>query len=414
MHETMKTQKWWMIFKLFVPEPFKLWMFYILSMGVTLLLLSASAFYACTEHGLWTKIEKFSGQKLPFDCISNNCKKQKDHWNKLIQDEQDYREAAQKRINELKIARSDPANKNFTQPWSWFESEINQLEKIKKPEDPSGYQIKPIIWSFPFFMATILGSLLFYILISRLALLHAKFTFGQRWQNTILQDLIRDWKTPQILIGIMISAGMITSELFTSVFVTEGKTLFGYDSFCITPYAFVIKCIAYVTFGFVAATPFTILWCLSRSDYIPLLDQSAKDGKFGAERYVEFLQTWTLWLILAPSALGIFLLRHIVKIEKVFSYVRLLYGLGVAIIIFMIVVRLITNAIILRFRCREALLDKKIKKADKVPVDPTISFLGMDWWKLPATIGVSLASIWAILEFMGLSKFISSILQIGP
>jgi len=395
------TQNWWMIFKPFASEPYDLWRLYLILLGVTLLLLFAAAFSAYCVHGSLVNY-------LTITCKTDNCISQSNHRDYLLHKETETKDAAAIRFEQLKRARSDPNDRNFSQAWSWFESELYQLEKITMSKKIK-YRINSIIGSFPVFIALILGSLLFYLLINRLALLHAKSAY----RHSHLSKIIRNWMLPQILIGIVIAAPMIISELVTSVFATE-KTWFGYDSFCVTPSAFVLKCMAYVTFGFVASTPFTMLWCLSRRDYIPLPDPSARDGKFGGERYVEFLQTWTLWLILAPSTLGIFLFRYVVEMEKVFSFVRLLYGLGVGIMTLLIVVRLITNAVILRFRCREALVDQKLGEADRVPIDPTISFLGTDWWKLPATISVSLASIWALLEFMGLSKLIVSIVQTSP
>lgn len=389
-----------MIFKPFTSEPYGLWRLYLILLCVTLLLLFAAAFSAYGLHGSLIN-------DLTITCKTDNCISQSNHRNYLLNKDTETKKAAGKRIEQLKRARSDPNDMNFSQPWSWFESEIDQLERITMSK--KRYRINSIIGSFPIFIALILGSLLFYLLINRLALLHAKSAYRQ----SHLHKIICNWMTPQILIGILIAAPMIISELVTSVFATE-KTWFGYDSYCVTPSAFVLKCIAYVTFGFVASTPFTTLWCLSRRDHIPHPDTSARDGKFGAERYVEFLQTWTLWLIIAPSIIGIFLFRYVVEMEKVFSFVRLLYGLGVGIMILLIVVRLISNAVILRFRCREDLVGQKIDEADRVPIDPTISFLGTDWWKLPATISVSIASIWGLLEFMGLSKLIVTIVQTSP
>lgn len=395
-----------MIFKHFPPEPYKLWKFYILSMCLTVVLFSAGALRAYGVHKSWTKEPTIS-------CNTKNCITQRNYWQYILNKEIETKNAAIKRIEQLKMIRSNCEDKAFSQPWSWFESELNQLERISKPwesEPSKKYKIHSIASGFLSDITLIFSSFLFYLFMSRLITLHAKSAYKHSRSNDISHDIINNWAFPLIFIGIIITATMITSELYTSVFVTE-KTWFGYNSFCVTPSAFIVKCIAFVFFGFVASTPFTVLWCLSRRDFIPNLDPLAPDGKLGAERYVEFLQTWTLWLILAPSALGIFIFRYVLEMETVFSPARLLYGCGIGIVIFFIVVRLITNAIILRFRFRDALVDHKPEDADRVLIDPTISFLGTDWWKLPATITVSLASIWALLEFIGLSKIIISIVK---
>ncbi len=126
---------------------------------------------------------------------------------------------------------------------------------------------------------------------------------------------------------------------------------------------------------------------------------------------MEFLQTWTLWLILVPATVGIVWLRYIVEGEPQFSYARLFNIIGPGVIITLIVVKLIRNAIILRFRCYDALSGKAFTEGDKQPTDPTISFLGTEWWKLPAAISVALASIWVLLRWLGMSKIILNLIR---
>jgi hypothetical protein len=394
------TPYWWMICNPFPPEPYGLWRSYIIAAGVTVMLFCAAAFGAYSVHGSWSK-------DLTISRVTERCVTQSDYWGSLLYQETKDKAAAIKRRDELRRIRSDANDKLFSQPWNWFESELSKLETIVKTKK---YRIHSIAHGFLSEIALIAGFLLFYLLLSRLVTLHAKSTYGYARFSEMNQGSIQDWKTPQVLIGIILTVPVLFSELSTS-YLAEEKTWFGYDSYCVTPVAFVVKCMAFVSFGFVASTPFTVLWCLSRRGYIPHPDISARDGKFGAERYVEFLQTWTLWLILAPSALGIFLFRYVVEMEEEFSPVRLSYGLGIGIIILLVIARLIVNAVILRFRCRAALTDQKLAEKDRAPVDPTISFIGSDWWKLPATISVSLATMWALLEFAGLSKIVISIVQ---
>lgn len=211
-----------------------------------------------------------------------------------------------------------------------------------------------------------------------------------------------------VLLSGLIAISMASAELFTSVLATQ-KTWFGWHSFCVTPYAFVIKNFALFSIGLVIAAPFTILWRLSRERDIPNPEPSAPDMKFGAGRYVEFLQTWTLWLILAPTALGIIWVRYVIEMEPEFSSARLLHASVEVVLIIMIVFRLIRNAIILRFRCNEAF--QRLKSEDKLPVDPTIAFIGTAWWKLPATISTALAFIWLILEKLELAEIIVTLLR---
>ncbi|OPX93943.1 MAG: hypothetical protein A4E62_02909 [Syntrophorhabdus sp. PtaU1.Bin002] len=400
--ESKDIRKWWMIFSHFPPEPYGLWRSYLLAACITLILFSLSAFVAYRMQGACTELT-FLGK-------TSVCKSQNEYREGLLKKEEENKEAARERSRQLKEIRLNRNDKLFGQSWTWFESELAQLEKVEKSDK---YKLPSIGRGSLSLIGIILLSLLFYAFLSRIVALHAKSTFRHRRLSEIDGGSTRDWAIPHILIAIVLTVPVLLSELSTSVLAKE-KTWFGYDSFCVTPAAFVIKCIGFVAFGFVAAAPFTTLWRLSRTEYIPDPAWQAKDGKFGAERYVEFLQTWALWLILAPSALGIFLFRYAAAMENVFSPVRLLYGVGVGIVIFLIVIRLIRNAVILRFKCRQVLANHDTGKTDRPPVDPTIGFLGTDWWKLPATISVSLASLWALLEFLGLSKIIADIAQKMP
>jgi hypothetical protein len=358
---------------------------------MTVLLFSLAARFALVEHG-WDKEPKIRCELL-------NCREQKEFWIEYSNELKENSETAKEKIEILKQSRKDPKDKNYNKPWSWFETEIEQLKKIiKKSESHQIYSLKQ---TFPLVLALIILTLLSFLFVGRLIVLHAK---------SISLNGVDSWTPPHIFFGFLIAIFMSLAEVFTSVLATE-KTWFGWDSFCVTQYAFVIKCITFFSYGLVAATPFTILWCLSRKINIPNPDSSAPDGKFGAGRYVEFLQTWTLWLILAPSALGIIWIRYVVEMESQFSPARLLHATGVGVLITLIVIRLIRNAIILRFRCNEAFQRIKHKPKDKLPADPTIAFIGTTWWKLPATVSAALASIWVLLEGLGIAKIILDLIR---
>jgi len=42
------------------------------------------------------------------------------------------------------------------------------------------------------------------------------------------------------------------------------------------------------------------------------------------------------------------------------------------------------------------------------PPDPTISFIGENWWKLPATLGAIVLALWQILEWTGAAHAIAA------
>jgi hypothetical protein len=397
MKDSKVTNNWWMIFKYFPPEPPRLWRLYIFALFITLEIFLIAGLYACSKHGFSAdpKVNIEGGE-----C----CKKQLDYLNKYLAEATEHKAIAENRMDFLKKIRSNPDDKNFDKSWSWFEAEIKQLNEII--DKPQKLKVASVKKTFLTLLIAIFGSLLFYVFINRLILLHTKSV----QEYFAMDEINRDCILPQILIGILIAVFMILAEISSSVLASQ-KTSFGWDSFCVTPGAFILKCLAFISYGLVAATPFTMLWCLSRKIYIPEPNPDAPDRKFGAERYVEFIQTWTLWLILAPSTLGILWLRYIGKSAINFAHAYLLHGLGVGLIIVIIIVKLIRNAIMLRFSCSEIMLKREYNGIDRLPKDPTIDFLGTEWWKLPATIGVSLAAIWAILEGLGITKFFISLIR---
>lgn len=399
--ESEDIDKWWNIFKFFPPEPRHFWRLYMISLCVTLILFLLAALSAWHTHDYWSKEPEIR-------CKAFYCPDQNDFLMQLDKEKKENLKAAKERKKRLERIRWEGKDKYFMQPWSWFESEIEKLEKfIKKSEKPL---IQPISKSFPKLFLFILFSLMIYILIERLVILHAKWIPKNFASEVLCQDKVKNDIWPHIIFGFLISFCMITAEIFTSVLAKE-KTWFGWDSFCVTPSAFVIKCFAHISFGLVAAAPFTMLWYLSAKRNLPDPDPLAEDGKFGAGRYVQFLQTWTLWLILAPSTLGIIWIRYVIEMEPQFSPARLLHGAGVGVLITIIVYRLIRNAIILRFKCEKKLQEKKSKAQDKPPTDPTIAFIGSEWWKLPATVTTTLAVIWGLLEGLDLTRHILDLIR---
>lgn len=397
MNDGLKVTKyWWMIFRCFPPEPRPLWRLYMLSLCATLLLFSLAALSAWHTH-------RFLCKKLQITSNAFYCSDQEKSLKLLCEEAKKNSNAATQRKSKLEKIRQDDEDKGFIQPWSWFESEIKQLEKVIIKSN--NYRITPISESFPWILILMLFSLISFLLIERLIILHAKWI-----KNFFPTNKLINWTQPQISFGFLIAFFMTLAEIFTSVLAKE-KTWFGWDSFCVTPSAFIIKCISFISYGLVAATPFTVLWRLSDEKYLPKPNPLAEDGNFGAGRYVQFLQTWTLWLILFPSALGIIWFRYTIEMEPQFSPARLLHGTGVVALIAIIVYRLIKNAIILRFQCEDELHQKKYKAKDKLPTDPTIAFLGTAWWKLPATVATAFAVIWALLEGMGLTRHILSLIH---
>ncbi len=166
MKNTSKiTKKWWMIFKRFPPEPPGLWVLYIFAVSVTLELFLIAGFCAYHKHGTFYKEPEIT-------CNTSSCIKQKDFWNKFIAEANKDKEAATKKMKLLKNLRWNPDIKNIERSWSWFETEINQLKEII--ERPKKLHIASIKDTFTILFIGVFCSLIFFILINRLILFHAR------------------------------------------------------------------------------------------------------------------------------------------------------------------------------------------------------------------------------------------------
>jgi len=78
----------------------------------------------------------------------------------------------------------------------------------------------------------------------------------------------------------------------------------------------------------------------------------------------------------------------------------------------LLVGRLVTNAIRLRAAYHKAIAATATTwdpdEARKWPPDPTIPFIGENWWKLPATFAAIAFALWQILEWTGAAHAIAA------
>ena len=118
---SIATEKWWLIFRRFPPEPMWLWRSYWISICATILLFSLAAWVAYVTH-------EEPNKDLEIACKPLNCSEQKRYWNDYSEDLKDNIKTIEEKIDELKKIRSNPKDKNYLKQWSWFEEEIYQLE----------------------------------------------------------------------------------------------------------------------------------------------------------------------------------------------------------------------------------------------------------------------------------------------
>jgi hypothetical protein len=191
----------------------------------------------------------------------------------------------------------------------------------------------------------------------------------------------------------------------------EHKISIGSDSWVVCPWTWGSTLVSMIGVVAIFSVPATLLWLLGARDFVPTQVQPlASDGQCGVGDYVSFLHIWTILacaLGLVPTVLWI---RHMSAPGTSFVFAYLIPVIAGQLLIATLAARLVYNATVLRRRYRDAI--QRIAstwaeiEAVKPAPDPTIPFIGENWWKLPATLGALLLAIWQVLEWTGASRAI--------
>lgn len=229
--------------------------------------------------------------------------------------------------------------------------------------------------------------------------------------RTQMRDgVVRRWKG---LFAVFTTLGIAT------IFLTVGgginvddKLWIGADSWVISRPLWFCNIGSMIGVVIVFAAPMTLLWQLGHAAFRPgRLELDNPDGTCGVGAYVSFLHTWTILTFafaIGPAILWIRFLR-----VDVSSHPGYLAPVGAALVLTgLLVGRLVNNAIRLRAEYHEAIAYSARTwdpdEAKKQPPDPTISFIGENWWKLPATLGAIVLALWQILEWTGAAHAIAA------
>jgi hypothetical protein len=252
----------------------------------------------------------------------------------------------------------------------------------------------------------------FAFLTARLAAAHGVWALGGKW--SLGKDTGR-WRLPYWAIVTTIFIVHGAREVFTSVF-TRDKSWLVWCSFCVSTWAWAFMLVTALGFAMVTAYPATILWHFGRDTNRPeKLNSADKDGQWGVGRYVSFLQAWSnlsLALFALPASLWLRAYRDDLHLQLPY----LLTGAALFAAVLIVIGRFIRNAIKLRQAYKKKVLEAgkdwhQIQEA-KLPPDPTIDFIGENWWKLPAVISSIFALSWLIATQVGVSDFLQQLLGV--
>jgi hypothetical protein len=126
------------------------------------------------------------------------------------------------------------------------------------------------------------------------------------------------------------------------------------------------------------------------------------DGQCGMAAYLRFVEK----LIVVGFGGGMlplyYALYMTVHPQFVFWYV--LTPSTEFLILFVLVLRLVRNIYRIREEydsVRQKIGPWSVQNSAKIPPDPTIGFLGSQWWNLPASVVAVLTLGWVVLDFLG-------------
>jgi hypothetical protein len=208
---------------------------------------------------------------------------------------------------------------------------------------------------------------------------------------------------------VAIAATVVFATMYYGGVALKEKTWVGTDSFIASPAAWAWTLVSLIGVVLMFAQPMALTWLLSRTSLTPTeLQPLDPEGECGVGGYVTFLHTWTIIavaLLLVPAVV----LIRVASAEQEWSQpVYLVPPIAGAVLTGVLVYRLVRNAIVLRLRYSRALGSlaatwDEVQKLKPAP-DPTIPFIGENWWKLPATLGSLFVALWGVLEWTGAAK----------
>jgi len=217
------------------------------------------------------------------------------------------------------------------------------------------------------------------------------------------------WKLAFTVFLILFAAIDFITLFLTSV-QSQNKLWIGTTSFFVSWKGWLFEQLSLLGLNIFIAIPITQLWCYTRSGNIPemtSLTESTTQKRFG--QYVSFMQVWTTISIGIVALFSILFLKWSASQQDQFEEKYLIIGLCAWGILFFLICRMIRNALIIRNQYQAAVFGRynRIEEIKGIMPDPTIPFIGENWWKLPATFLGILSGVWAIFQLTGVSNIIT-------
>lgn len=222
------------------------------------------------------------------------------------------------------------------------------------------------------------------------------------------KELNNHWRGPYSAISLGSWLISTACGVYTSIISTE-KTWFSWDNFCTTPSAWLVLRATELAIALIIAGPLALLWSAGHRDTVPSKLELNR-YKAGVGSYALFLQTWCIVCAFIASLILLPWIKLLLTSEQgtLPLLVYILSGAGVVIPIILIIGRFIRNGILLRHQFEHLKAEQIAAGTAVVAEDPTKDFLGESWWSLPASLAGMFGVTWALLDWTGIMKILSS------
>lgn len=341
----------------------------------------------------------------PWDGNGSNsfkCEKQLDNRREKLSEINSDLDAVEKRIDHFTKALKKKEDRAFVQ--ARVELEREKRKKAALTDEKKGLIANPIFPSAFGELAFLLVAFGIVFLIARRILKDATKTF----HRTL--DLKRVWIKPYLLIAGVLIFCTLVEQVWVSVLDPQ-KSWFGWCSFCVSPWGFVLIRLTYAMDQFAITYVFTVIYLLTDEQYVPPIELDNPDGRCGVGKYVYLFQKWTFIGLVVAIIPIVWWLREITVSPAWFEKAYLITPVSSLGVIAYLVSRVIRRAYLLRRKYQEACTNKmgsswSAQKAKNLPPDPTREFLGDKWWKLPAVVTAVITAALAALKVLGITNIL--------
>ena len=219
---------------------------------------------------------------------------------------------------------------------------------------------------------------------------------------------VSGWLKPFLFVIVFLTVISLIEGIITSVVPVDNKGWFSWNSFCHAPYSFGLIYITLAGAWIANAIPVAILFSASHQKHIPELNILSSKGDCGVGSYISLVKKWTFIGSLAVLIPLVIWIRIVIENHGGFSLGYLITPVFMMIGVYYLITRFVRNA----FKIRQQYVEERSKLGEswpeiadqKLPPDPTLSYIGTEWWKLPTVVFPVLAGVWFFAEMLGVAK----------